>query len=186
MTAMEPEAILVQSFETGLEWVIDASGCDPAALALAAPLVRLFDAFVSGMHLHPAAPAQWHQFPRTGGFTGMLLLMESHLTVHTFPENGTLCLNLFCCRRRSAGDFAAWLHDFHPREVTIRLIERSVSGATRESEPRPSESEPRPTGSGGIVASEVHRSLTVAAPTHTVAAPTHTVAAPSRKLETTR
>jgi S-adenosylmethionine decarboxylase len=125
MTAMEPEP----RSETGLEWIIDAQGCEPAALAQAAPLVRLFDSFVRGMDLHPAAPAQWHQFPRTGGFTGMLLLMESHLTVHTFPENGTLCLNLFCCRRRPAGDFAAWLDEFHPRNVSIRLIERDVSGA---------------------------------------------------------
>jgi S-adenosylmethionine decarboxylase len=129
MTAMEPEPVLEARLDTGLEWVIDAKGCDPVALAQAEPLARLFDNFVQGMHLHPAAPAQWHQFPRTGGFTGMLLLMESHLTVHTFPENGTLCLNLFCCRRRPAGDFAAWLDEFHPRDVTIRLVEREVSAA---------------------------------------------------------
>ena len=135
MTAMEPDSIPGQSLETGLEWVIDASGCDPAALARAAPLSRLFETFVRGMDLHPAAPAQWHQFPRTGGFTGMLLLMESHLTVHTFPEHGTLCLNLFCCRRRPEGDFAAWLDEFHPLAVTVRLIERSVAGT----EPRPLE-----------------------------------------------
>ena len=29
------------------------------------------------LELHPATPAQWHQFPQTGGFTGMLLLMTS-------------------------------------------------------------------------------------------------------------
>lgn len=132
MTAMEPESELEARLDTGLEWVIDAKGCDPAALAQAAPLARLFDSFVRGMHLHPAAPAQWHQFPRTGGFTGMLLLMESHLTVHTFPENGTLCLNLFCCRRRPAGDFAAWLDEFHPQDVTIRLVEREVSSELME------------------------------------------------------
>ena len=127
MTAMEPEPEREPCPETGLEWVIDANGCDPLALASAAPLERLFDSFVCGMDLHPAAPAQWHQFPQTGGYTGMLLLKESHLTVHTFPEHRTLCLNLFCCRRRPAGDFASWLSEFHPRNVAIRLIERHVS-----------------------------------------------------------
>jgi|GEM_PF-743839 len=144
MTAMEPEPRLV----SGLEWAIDAQGCDPVALASSAPLERLFDTFVQGMKLHPAAPAQWRQFPHTGGFTGMLLLMESHLTVHTFPEHGTLCLNLFCCRPRPAGNFAAWLREFHPQDVTVRLMERRIS-----------EAEPRPSGSGCITNSKSRRSV---------------------------
>jgi S-adenosylmethionine decarboxylase len=121
---MEPDS----SFGSGLEWVIDARGCAAGSLASPAALQRLFDAFVQGMQLHPAAPAQWHQFPGTGGITGLLLLKESHLTVHTFPENGTLCLNLFCCRRRAAGAFEAWLGEFHPTDVSIRLMERDVAG----------------------------------------------------------
>ena len=162
MTAMEPEVRL----ESGLEWVIDAQGCEPAALAAAEPLKRLFDAFIQGMDLHPAAPAQWHRFPRMGGFTGMLLLQESHLTVHTFPENGTLCLNLFCCRSRPAGDFAAWLHEFHPQDVAIRLIERQVSAiqSPLESEPPGPQSEPRQSGSGRVVASEAQPFPVAAAP----------------------
>ncbi len=60
MTAMEPEPELEACLKTGLEWVIDANGCDRAALASAAPLARLFESFVRGMGLHPDAPAQWH------------------------------------------------------------------------------------------------------------------------------
>ncbi len=36
----------------------------------------------------------------------MLLLSESHLTCHTFPEVGYAALNLYCCRARPAWDFA--------------------------------------------------------------------------------
>jgi S-adenosylmethionine decarboxylase len=59
----------------------------------------------------------------------MLLLEESHLTVHTFPEHGTLCLNLFCCRPRPAGDFAGWLEEFHPQHVEVRRLERHLAPA---------------------------------------------------------
>lgn len=32
----------------------------------------------------------------------MLMLAESHLTIHTFPEHASACLNLFCCTPRAA------------------------------------------------------------------------------------
>ncbi len=111
----------------GLEWVVDAWGCDPRALARREALERLFHKFVQGMNLHPAAEAQWRQFPVTQGITGMLLLEESHLTVHTFPEHGTLCLNLFCCGPRAAGDFEAWLSEFQPAQVDVRRLERRLA-----------------------------------------------------------
>jgi S-adenosylmethionine decarboxylase len=86
---------------TGHEWVVEAHGCDPVRLASLPALQALFAAMVDELALHPVAPAQWHRFPAPGGITGMLLLGESHLTVHTFPEHGSLCLNLFCCTPRA-------------------------------------------------------------------------------------
>ncbi|MBP9089140.1 MAG: S-adenosylmethionine decarboxylase, partial [Kofleriaceae bacterium] len=38
-----------------------------------------------------------HQFPDPPGITAMVLLAESHLTIHTFPEAGVATLNLYCC-----------------------------------------------------------------------------------------
>jgi len=86
---------------TGHEWVVEAHGCDPVRLASLPALQALVAAMVDELALHPVAPAQWHRFPDPGGITGMLLLAESHLTVHTFPEHGSLCLNLFCCTPRA-------------------------------------------------------------------------------------
>lgn len=86
----------------GSEWIVEAYGCDPVRLADPASLQALFDAIIADLALHPVAPAQWHQFPAPGGITGMVMLAESHLTVHTFPEHGSACINLFCCTPRPA------------------------------------------------------------------------------------
>jgi S-adenosylmethionine decarboxylase len=91
---------------TGHEWVVEAHGCDPVRLASLPALQVLFAAMVDELALHPVAPAQWHRFPAPGGITGLLMLAESHLTVHTFPEHGSLCLNLFCCTPRAPWPFA--------------------------------------------------------------------------------
>ena len=84
----------------GCEWVVDAHGCDPVRLADLATLRGLFAAIVAELRLTPVADAVWHVFPAPGGITGLVALAESHLAIHTFPEHGSLCVNLFCCRPR--------------------------------------------------------------------------------------
>jgi S-adenosylmethionine decarboxylase len=84
----------------GCEWVVDAQGCDPLRIADLSTLHSLFARIIAELRLTPVAAPVWHVFPRPGGITGLVLLAESHLTVHTFPEFGSLCLNLFCCRPR--------------------------------------------------------------------------------------
>ena len=79
------------------------------------------------MGLHPVGEARWHQFPG-GGITGLALLQESHMACHTFPEYGSLCLNVFCCRPRPDWDFEAQLRkDLGAISVEVRRLERPYS-----------------------------------------------------------
>jgi len=109
----------------GCEWVIEAHGCDAAALADLAKLRALFTSLTEALFLHPVGDATFHQFPGTGGITGMCLLAESHLACHTFPEYHSLCLNIFCCRPRAEWDFSEYLkREFAASAVNVRRIER--------------------------------------------------------------
>jgi S-adenosylmethionine decarboxylase len=98
---------LPQSPASGTEWIVEARGCRPEALRSEAALRELFGRAVAELSLRPVAPPVFHRFPDPGGITGVLLLAESHLTCHTFPEAGYAALNLYCCRPRPAWDFAA-------------------------------------------------------------------------------
>lgn len=117
----------------GVEWIVEAHGCDAAALADRERLCAFFDSVVAGMDLHPVGETQWHQFPVTGGITGLCLLAESHLACHTFPEHSSLCLNLFCCRPRPEWDFARALAEhFAAARVAVRRVERPFGHDQRE------------------------------------------------------
>ena len=110
---------------SGCEWIVEAHGCPAEFLADSARLRALFASLIQGMDLHPVGESAWHQFPHTGGLTGLALLEESHIACHTFPEYGTLCLNVFCCRPRAAWDFEAQLKSgFEASTVQVRQLDR--------------------------------------------------------------
>jgi S-adenosylmethionine decarboxylase len=110
----------------GVEWVVDAWGCEPESLRDTSAMGALFGAMISDLKLRPVGEIQWHKFPGNGGITGMCLLSESHLTCHTFPEHGSLCMNLFCCVPRPEWRFEAALRErFGASEVSVRRMSRS-------------------------------------------------------------
>jgi S-adenosylmethionine decarboxylase len=110
---------------SGIEWVVEAFGCAPQSLRDTVVLQNLFGRIIREMKLRPVGETQWHQFPGTGGITGLCLLAESHLACHTFPEHGSICLNLFCCVPRAEWDFESALRQiFEADRVTVRRLQR--------------------------------------------------------------
>ncbi len=121
----------------GIEWIIDAAGCDGLRLRDGDRLAGLCAAIVAELDLHIVGQPQWHQFPSPGGWTGMYLLTESHLTIHTFPEHRSATLNLYCCRARQEWDWetklAEWLG---ATDVDVRSAERGMFLGTMTGGPR--------------------------------------------------
>jgi S-adenosylmethionine decarboxylase len=114
----------------GTEWLIEASGCDPKALADEAALRRLFDSIISDLGLKSVG-SLWHKFPNQGGVTALVALTESHLACHTWPEAGTATFNLFCCRERPEWNWRDNLsREIGAKVVTVTRFERGVAAST--------------------------------------------------------
>jgi S-adenosylmethionine decarboxylase len=115
----------VSLLSVGTEWIVDAHGCDPSLLRSRPVLAGLFARIVAELGLHAAAEAAWHVFPGEAGITGLLLLTESHLACHTFPETGFAAIDLYCCRPSQEWPWAERLGDvLGATDVVVRSMPR--------------------------------------------------------------
>jgi S-adenosylmethionine decarboxylase len=113
----------------GTEWLIDASGCAPAALRDTAALRLLCERILADLELRVVGEGLWHQFPPPGGLTGLYLLTESHLACHTYPEHGVVTFNLHCCRSRPRWCWETALRDaLGASSVRVREVVRGPGG----------------------------------------------------------
>ena len=104
--------------------------CLSAALAAGLqPVAELF---------HRFAPAPQARTGELVGITGVVLLAESHLAVHTWPEIGGVTLDVYVCNvgadnsQRAHALLGALIDAFAPRSVERHALQRGESGrATR-------------------------------------------------------
>lgn len=123
----------------GTEWLVDASGCDPALLSDLNRLRAVFDRVIHDLNLNVLGEIAWHQFDHPGGVSGLALLSESHLSCHTYPEFRAATFNLYCCRERTSWSWETTLKEMlGATEVNVRVFERmikedahSVAGAAK-------------------------------------------------------
>ena len=90
----------------GIEWIVDAHGCDPVRLRDPEVVCALLDRVVMDLDLRVVGKPQIHGFEGAGGVTALYLLTESHLCCHTYPESGVATFNLYCCRERPSWPWA--------------------------------------------------------------------------------
>jgi len=121
----------------GLHLTADLHGCRcaPHWLLDASALGRACTDTVSAAGLS-AVGQLFHTFPATdqgpGGVTATVLLAESHLCVHTWPERGAVTLDVYVCNfgadhsAKAEALMAAMLALFDPAQVQRHVLRRGA------------------------------------------------------------
>ena len=115
----------------GLHLTADLQGCSPhlAFFTDPAALRSLCLHAVRDSALQPVGEL-FHTFPAPGGVTGVVLLAESHLAVHTWPELCSVTLDVYVCNlgadntHKAHALLDALLLAFAPAHVERHVLQR--------------------------------------------------------------
>jgi S-adenosylmethionine decarboxylase len=122
----------------GLHLTADLSDCqcDTAWLTDAARLGEACVKAVNAAGLQVVAQL-FYAFPASsegaGGVTATVLLAESHLCVHTWPEKSAVTLDVYVCNyggdhsAKARALMAALMHLFSPGKVAVNELERGAA-----------------------------------------------------------
>ncbi|MGI4967426.1 MAG: S-adenosylmethionine decarboxylase [Janthinobacterium lividum] len=86
-------ALPTLAYAPGLH-VLATFGAPAAALRDAAGSRQFFAGLVARLGLTSVGEV-YHEFAENGGFTAVLALTESHLSIHTWPEHGLATFDVF-------------------------------------------------------------------------------------------
>jgi S-adenosylmethionine decarboxylase len=113
----------------GTEWLVEAEECNENLLRDETILRAVFSRIISDLGLKTIKEPLWHKFGGEGGVTGLVMLTESHLACHTYPEYKTATFNLYCCRTRPEWNWNLNLKEIlGAMRVNITKIERGNRG----------------------------------------------------------
>ncbi|MEM6929577.1 MAG: S-adenosylmethionine decarboxylase [Myxococcota bacterium] len=114
---------MIQAGPLGVHWIADAAGCPPAHLVDAPRITTLLEALAEVAGL--TALGEPLVRLTSSGLVGVLLLAESHASVHTDREHGTAFVDVFSCVATDTAGLADCVRDaLAPERLTARNVPR--------------------------------------------------------------
>lgn len=117
--------------ERGLHIIANFFGCKNSELLISKPkLNEILRKIITDNELIVLKDG-FHKFDKEGGITGYLLLSESHVSIHTWPErNNYITLDIFVCnynknnRINAKNIFEELKKAFQPEKIEEHFIDR--------------------------------------------------------------
>lgn len=118
----------------GMHIVADLYGVDPEMISEASTLYPVIEGAVKFGNLTKIS-SDYYQFQPKGA-SGIVLLAESHLSFHTWPEHGLVTLDIYTCGDPSGAEkaYRYILERLRPKMVECR---RMLRGAALKDDVKP-------------------------------------------------
>jgi len=120
----------------GKHLIIELNGCDPATISYTDSVesvllqaAKLAKANIVTYHFHSFKPY---------GVSGMIIISESHFSIHTWPEYGYAAVDIFTCsetvNEQAAIDYMS--ASFKAKNVRVSELERGILECDVPASPR--------------------------------------------------
>lgn len=112
------------SFQVGQHGLLDLYGVEQT---IARDQARISEYLIEAANIAQATilKSHFHSFGGHGGVTGVLLLSESHMSIHTWPEYNFVAIDIFMCGQHQIEPAVSYLQKvFAPEKVDFQLCER--------------------------------------------------------------
>jgi S-adenosylmethionine decarboxylase len=113
----------------GPHLILEAYGCSKEALGSLTRVSEVLDAYPDKLDMTKIMPPYVFKYtgtvPDDWGVSGVVLIAESHISIHTFPDKGFVTLDIFSCREFDVDAAVKYFTDeFKPESYHKELIMR--------------------------------------------------------------
>jgi len=111
--------------------IIDGYGGDPQKMMDVDFINQLLDVYPSRIGMTKISPPQVSKYigtkPEDWGVSGFVLIAESHISIHTFPERSYINIDIFSCKEFDAEQAIKDLKDrFELAEIRTYILSRGL------------------------------------------------------------
>ena len=126
----------------GPHLMLDGYGCDKKKLQDLNLIYRILDELPSRIGMTKIMPPYVFKYsglrPEDWGLSGFVLIAESHISIHTFPEKEFVSVDIFSCKHFDAELASGYLRSaFGMTKVEVNVLDRGtefpkqINGAAR-------------------------------------------------------
>jgi len=111
--------------------IVDGFGCDPERLSDPEIVHRFLTDTPDAIGMKRISPVHVCQYQgdeaQECGISGFVIIAESHLAVHTWPERGVVWADIFSCKSFDSGPVLEALDQaFRIAQPRIQIVERNL------------------------------------------------------------